>query len=413
MLLEYDAQGDRYGEKSHMEQAIAEFRDIKKRDEDTGKRYADFVPDDSWHLGKFKELQEQASALPGSDVRRGLILASVAADQGVEAATRKSMELTSGEQERSKSMSTAGWLSLNLRKYPEAAEMISIASKSQGNSAQITAFFNAIKNTKPYEQIKISSSDPRSAVQGLLISALGRNANYETTLAFMSKSALKSQNPAEDKDKYRQIAFQIKGQAAKSGLTPASLADIAISNARYSVEGDDALGYKITMEPFGGAAQHIYIIREDGQYKCLHYSASASDVPEEIGWEVLARLGKNDLPGARKWLDWARELVHISDNDDPLAGQPFPHFWTKDQEGDANAIRTAAFVLLPSKLLQGEYLSSLIQQREAAKIDADRTRLTLVLAHAYAAQERWSDLLPVSGELIKAAPIRLQLSILP
>jgi tetratricopeptide (TPR) repeat protein len=127
-------------------------------------------------------------------------------------------------------------------------------------------------------------------------------------------------------------------------------------------------------------------------------------VPEEIGLEVLTKLEKNDLPGARKWLDWAREAVHISDNDDSLAGQPFPHFWTKGQESDANATRTAALVLLPSKLLNGDYLSSFIKLRDATKAEADRTRLTLVLAYAYAAQERWSDLLPVSEELIKSAP---------
>ncbi len=281
--------------------------------------------------------------------------------------------------------------------------MFSVSSKSQGNSAQILTFTNALKNTRPLEQIRIAPSDPRSAVQGLLISTLSPDARYETSMSFMSKSALKSVNLVEDKLAFRQAMVQIKRQAEKSGLTAMALADIVISSARYSVEGDDALGYRITIETLGGAIQHAYVIREDGQYKCLKYSLGA-EMAEEIGWEVLSRLDKHDLPAARKWLDWARDAVHISGSDDPLSGQPFPHFWAKGQEGDANAIRTAALVLLPSKLVKGEYLSSLVAMRDATKADAERNRLTLVLAYAYSAQERWSELLPAAEELIKSAP---------
>jgi tetratricopeptide (TPR) repeat protein len=402
MLLEHDAAGDRYSEKSHMDQAIAEFKEVKKRDEDTGKKYDDFVLYDLWYLRKFKELQEQAAALPASDMRRGLILAAVAAEQGTDAATKKSIEITADEQGRGKALTNAAWLLLRLQKYTEAAEMFSVASKSQGNTGQFTTFVNAVRNTKPYDQIKIAPSDPRAAIQALFFLPFG-NGGYEKALTLLSKSALKSLNSAGDKEKFRSAIVQIRKQAEKSGLTPISLGDIVVSSARYSVEGDEAVGFKVTIETLGSEALHAYIVREDGQYKCLHVSSSASDVPEEIGWEVLARLDKNDLPGARKWLDWARENVHISSGDDALAGQPFPHYWSKGQQGDANAIRTAALILLPSKLLKGDYLASFIQLRDA-KTDGDRTRLTLVLAHAYAAQERWSELLPVAEELIKSAP---------
>jgi len=402
-LLEYDADGNRYSEKSHLEQAVTEFKNIRERDEESGKKYDDFVLYDLWYLRKYKELQEQAAALPGTDARRGLILAAIAMDKDIEAAVKKSLDITSDEQQRSNAMTNAARLLLYVRKYAEAAEMFSISSKSQGNSTQYTTFANALKNTRPFEQIRIAPSDPRSAIQGLLISTFSKDGTYETSLSFMSKNALKSENPVEDKITYARSIAQMKKVAAKSGLTGESLGDIALSSARYSVEGDDALGFRITVETLGAGIQHAYVVREDGQYKCLKYSFS-SEMPEEIGWEVLSRLDKNDLPGARKWLDWARDSVHISGTDDPLAGQPFPHFWTKGQEGDANAIRTAALVLLPSKLLKGNYLSSLVAIRDATKIEVDRNRLTLVLAYAYSAQERPSELLSAAEELIKSAP---------
>jgi tetratricopeptide (TPR) repeat protein len=184
MLLEYDADGTRYSEKSHLDQAITEFKEIKKRDEETGKRYDDFVLYDLWYLRKFKELLGQASALPATDIRRSLILAATVADQGLGAASKKSLEITSGEQERSKAMMNGGSLLLRLWKYQEAAEMYSIAAKNQGNSAQLATFVNALRNTKPYEQIKIDSSDPRSAVQGMLAATFDPDSSYEKKRRF-------------------------------------------------------------------------------------------------------------------------------------------------------------------------------------------------------------------------------------
>jgi tetratricopeptide (TPR) repeat protein len=408
ILLEYDAEGVRYGEKSHMDQAIAEFREMKKRDEESGKKYDDFVLYDLWYLRRFKELQQELASLPATDVRRGLLLAAIAAEQGSEAATRKSLEITADEKARNSSLTNAGWLLLRMRKYSEAAEMFSLGSRNQANSGQFTTFVNALKSTKRFEQIQNDPADPMSIVRSMLFAMIGQSASYEKSASFLSRNALKAQDPVTDKVKYRQSLFEVRKQAERASLSIVSLGDIAVSNAHYSVDGADAYGFRITLEPLGAQLQHVYIVREDGQYKILHYASSASQVPEEIGLEVLSRLDRNDLTGARKWLDWARETVHISAADDPLAGQPFPHFWTKGQEGDANAIRTAALILLPSRLLKGDYLDSLIRIRDAAKVEAEVTRMNLVLAYAYAAQERWSELLPVAELLMKSAPDSLK-----
>ena len=408
LLLEYDAEGERYSEKSHMDQAIAEFRDLKKRDEEMGKKYDDFVLYDLWNLRRFKELEETVASLPASDVRRGLLLAAVTAEQGMDAAIQKSLEITNDEQTRSKSLTNAAWMLVGLRKYPEAAQMFSLATRNQGNSSQLTSFINALRNTKAFEQIKNDPADPTTVVRSMLFSTISQNASYERIAALLSRNALKAENPAGEKVKLRQLMFMLKKMADKRGLSVVTLGDLSVSNARFSVEGNDAYGFRVTVDPLGGAVQHAYIVREDGQYKILHISSSSAEVPEEIGWEVLSRLEQNDLVGARKWLDWARETVHISGTDDPLSGQPFPHFWTKGQEGDANAIRTAALILLPSKLVKGDYLTSLLRIRDASKVEADVTRLNLVLAYVYAAQERWAELLPVAELLAKSAPESLK-----
>ena len=127
-------------------------------------------------------------------------------------------------------------------------------------------------------------------------------------------------------------------------------------------------------------------------------------IPENLGWQALELLKKNDLPGARRWLDWAREKIHMNGNDDPLSVQPFPYFWTKGQEGDAEAIRTAALVLVPSNDLKGEDLQALLQARDKANTEQDKARLDLVAASAYYATGAVGGIRARGSQAIQAFP---------
>src|SRR5260370_41949025 len=105
--------------------------------------------------------------------------------------------------------------------------------------------------------------------------------------------------------------------------------DMVGSVSHSSLEGDDALGYRITLDTPESQAGEMFVTREGGHYKIVEFSSSATKPPENLAWEALARLEQKDLAGARKWLDWAREKIHVNSGDDPLSGQIFPYFWTK------------------------------------------------------------------------------------
>jgi predicted Zn-dependent protease len=163
------------------------------------------------------------------------------------------------------------------------------------------------------------------------------------------------------------------------------------------------VGYKVTVQPVGAPEQVAFVVREDGSYRVLEF-AQGQKPPEDLGWQALDLLKSNDLVGARKWLDWAREEIHMGGSDDPLSVPPFPYFWTKGQEGDATAARTAALVLIPSKGVRGDDLHALLEAREHARTDQERTELDVVAAHAYSKQERWMELTPVAERLLQAYP---------
>jgi transglutaminase-like putative cysteine protease/Tfp pilus assembly protein PilF len=403
ILLEYDADGERYAAGAHLKEAVAEFQELKKMDEASGRTYDDNVLYDLWYQRDFKALAEAVSALPATDVRRSFFVGGIAAEQGAETALKKSLEVTSEEASRRKVLATAGLLLLRLHKYSDAADLLLAGARGQENESQTAVFAGSLKHTQPRQEIKIDDSTPRGVVESMFSLIFARTHDYDQMRSLASKNALRSGDSKKDREDFRTQMFQMRTQLEKSGIPLDILGDIALSSMRYSVEGTDAVGYKVTVEPLGAKEQEAFVVREDGRYRLVTL-VEGQKPPQELGWQALELLKSNDLAGARQWLDWARERIHMGGSDDPLSVQPFPYFWTKGQPGDTSAVETAALVLVPSKELKGDDLQALLQAKARAKSDQERTELDLVTAWAYSAQERWKELLPVAERLLQAYP---------
>lgn len=402
LLLEHDADGTRYGEKARLKEAVEVFRELKKVDEEYSRTYDDNILYDLWYAHDYKGVLDYAATLPASDVRKGLTLAAIAVQQGSEAALKRSLEITTDDQSRSKVLANAGAVLVRVREYPEAAALIAEGARGQSNESQIARGAAIFATTKLYETIAISQSDPRGVVQqlfGLMLSGRLTLEEFKSMLYVDPKEA----DATEDEKQFHDMMSELTSQMAATGLPLVTIADLAVSNMHYTVDGDDSLGYKIIIESPGAAAQDVYVVKDGGGYKVAAFAESGSNI-EELAPLALQAIEGNNPSAARKWLDRARDKIHVSGGDDPLAGPPFANFWTKGQDADIATIRTAALVLLRSKAVTGPYLSALDQARKAAKTDLDRNRLTMVMAYAYAAQEKWADMLPLTAELIKALP---------
>jgi tetratricopeptide (TPR) repeat protein len=402
LLLEYDAKGTRYGEKAPLKDAVVVLRELKKMDEPYSRTYDDNILYDLWYAHDPQGVLDYAATLPASESRRGLTLASITLLQGVDAALKKSLEITTDEQSRSQALVTAGQVLMRVRHYSQAAAILAEAARGQSNASQLMRSAAMFAKAKPYSELRMEASDPRSVVQQFFGQMLSGNLTFEE---FKSITY-----PAPDEDfghqQFDQMMSTLAGQLGNS-LPLINIADLAVANMHYTVDGDDSLGYKIIVEAAGAEAQNTYVIRDAGHYKLVAFSGSGSSNPEAMAPLALAELDKNNLAAARKWLDRARDEIHMSSGDDPLAGSTFPHFWTKGQDTDPSAMRTAALVLLQSKQVKGPYLAQVIKARDASKTDLDRDRLTLVLADAYWGQQQWADMLPLAQQLLKNYPTSL------
>jgi tetratricopeptide (TPR) repeat protein/transglutaminase-like putative cysteine protease len=402
LLLEYDAGGTRYSEDAPLKEAVAELRELKKLDEDYSRTYDDNVLYDLWYAHDYQGVLDYAATLPSSDVRKGLVLAAITQTEGVDAALKKSLQITTDDQGRSKALAAAAQALFRVRRYTEAAAFSEEAAKGQGDESGLTRRAAILKKTKPYDEGKLDPADPRSVVQQVYAGLLSRSLSFEKFKSLTYGSISSSDEPMEKQ--FRQVMAKMGTIGGSTGVPAIAMTDLVISNMHFTADGDDATGYKIITEPLGAPPETVYVIRDSGRYKVLAFSFSNMASPEPLASLVLEDIEKNNLAAARKWLDRARETIHQSGGDDPLSGPSFPFFWTIGQEAEATAIRTAALVLLPSRKLEGSYLDALNEARQSAKTDTERNRLTMVLAYAYSAQERWAEMLPLTQELTKSFP---------
>ena len=177
--------------------------------------------------------------------------------------------------------------------------------------------------------------------------------------------------------------------------------DFSIARAQPSVQGSDATGYKVTLWPSADYKRSVYVVKEDGRYKVL----ATSRFPAGIGLEVLDRLAANDQSGARVLLDWLREDQHLAGGDDPLAGIPFPRFWTKGKDSDAAKMRLAAAAILVMTEATAERGISILEVADGAVSgDTDKTNVAFALVYGYDRLRKYDKGVAVASKLQEQYP---------
>ncbi len=401
LLLEYDANGLRYRDPIALKESVEVLRELKKLDEDYERAYEDNVLYDLWYCNDYKGVLDYAAPLSSSDVRKGLVVAATAIEIGVDAALKKSLEITTDEQSRNKVLTNASAVLVRARKYSEAAAMLAQAARGQSNDNQNRSFA-ILSKTRPYTDVKIDPADPKSVAYRLFGELLSGNMKLEDMQSLLYLDPENKEGGVDAKE-FDKMKSKLRVQLGSSAPL-INIADTVVSNMHCAVEGDDSTGYKITIESPGAAAQEIFVVRDNGVYKIAAFSSNSTGTnTEDLAWVVLRELRRDNLAAARVWLDRARERIHNSSGDDPLSGALFPQFWSKGQEADATVMRTAALVLMPSKPAAA-YLEDLKHARDTAKTDTDRKRLTLVIAYVYSASKNWQELLSTGQELLKTNP---------
>jgi tetratricopeptide (TPR) repeat protein len=279
LLLEFDPDGTRYGEKARLKEAVEVLRELKKVDEDYSRTYEDNILFDLWYAHDYKGVAGYAATLLASEGRKGLMLAAMAIQQGSDAALKRSLEITLDDQGRSKVLANAGAVLVRVRKYAEGAALMAEGARGQSNESQITRSAAIFATTKPYDATAIDQADPRGVVQklfGLMLSGQLTFEEFKSTIYIDPKEL----DEAQDEKQFHDMMSALTSQMAATGLPLVTIADMAVSNMRYTVDGDDSLGYKIILESPGAAAQDLYVVKDGGRYKVAAFGESGSNIED-------------------------------------------------------------------------------------------------------------------------------------
>lgn len=169
ILLEYNARGVRYAAGAKVDEAIAEYRALEKEFEDFNLRN-NLAFALLW-AKHFTELKSYLEKGPANDTRNALNLAAIAASDGPGAAIAKAAEINSDSSRRT-ALQNAGSYLMQLRFYPQAAEILAAAARGAADAANLLGRAEFIRNVKRHEEVPFSESDPRGAAAKFVAASL-------------------------------------------------------------------------------------------------------------------------------------------------------------------------------------------------------------------------------------------------
>jgi tetratricopeptide (TPR) repeat protein len=406
VLYEFNAQGERYGKGADFDLAVEQYRAATERDKTLGRAYDENAALDLFYGGKDAEALKAAHALNASDTRNAVAIAAAAMTGGADAALQEAGRDAEDGASRSNALGDAGQLLVKRRKYALAADLFEASLHDAKDAPLRQRQVEIFRTLQPYEQALFPTTDPRRAVQDYkLITFRNDFSNAMLAQVFSPVTLQPSDATKHMLEQYRQGAAQVRSVAQKDGLTPDNLADVMIGSAKYSVEGSDAVGYRITVTSLGENAQVSYVMKLPNGYRLL-----TNDPPgRDAGDQVLDFLNAGNLDGARQWLDWAREKVKRGDADDPLAGPMLPRFWGEGENGgvagkpDPDKMRIAGYALLAATESAEQYLPVMAEQCATA-FPQQPQDCNLLLLTAQFWSRHWAEALKLSAPMLLEHP---------
>ena len=382
ILYEYDSTGVRYASVPGLKSAIQEYRDLKQQDKAVAERYQDNILFDMLYAHEYKELLAEIEPLPATNARQSLGIAATIATEGLDAGIKRADRI-SGDADRSTALRNAGTQLIVLQMYPEAAGVLSAAIQGQQDASTVARQIEIFRTLKPYTQAPGPDTTPSAVIQRMMASTL--SGKLTTTEAARLVSPVGYPNDPErqrDLQKAVDASAQLRGNAQRSGLTPANLADVSLGTMKLSTNGDDAIGYQVTMQMIGAAGQQFFVMKEGSGYQVV---ASQGDFAQ-VGNAALYFLHHGNEAQAKAILDWKRDLLHKGGGDDALEGALMPRFWTSGESKGPEAIELAAASLLIGTQNVAALLPAIAARRDkwtSAQGKPDLTDYNLLLATGY------------------------------
>lgn len=418
VLYEYDTRGVRYSASADLKSAIQEYRDLKQQDKAAGERLQDNLLFAMLYAHDYKAVLDELASIPSSPVRNSVQIAATVAADGVDAGLKRA-DRTSGEAtQRNTALRNAGSQLIALRLYPQATAILSAGMQGQEDAAGIARQIEIFRNLQPYTPAPPTTSDAASVIRQMMIDSLTGNVSTEEISRLVARYGYATDHDWQMSLKAGERSRDsLRAVAARSGLPPVVLADVSLGTMKLSSDGNDASGFRITMQTIGTTGDQYFVVKEHDGYKII---AQQRDIPE-VGNAALYLVRHGREAEARALLDWKRDDMHKGGGDDPLDGPLLPRLWTSGESKGSEAIEIAAASLLTYQANISDLVPAIVAARDRAAAgtpaaaDLDHLLALAYLrigdaAHARAASEALLKDYPDSITAIRLAGLAYALS---
>lgn len=403
ILLEHNKDGIRYGRGADLKGAIAAYRQLtsdQRLDLKIGSNLAYAL----FYDRQFAAALEAANALESPPL--SLLLACDAQLNGPAHALAEVQRRSSSNDNYKQAASIAGNMLMNLREYQNAAAILEVGASGNA-TAPVMTLVKTLRLARKHEELPKEDS-PAGALREAFIAVLANSDPDPQPGAFQSRAARAewARLTADQRIAEQDTAQGMLNVAHRSGLPVDVLTDIALQAMEFKVTGDDATGYRVTMQAMGMPTQTAFMVKEDGKYFVLAFR----DWPGPIATEVIDRVQKGDLTGAATLLAWFRETSTAGEgSDDPYAAVPLTKFWAQGQrQGDANDLRLAAASIWVMFQNTAERGVAILEQAKAGATDAQLESIDLALLSGYERLRDHAHALASAEALARRSPLSLR-----
>jgi tetratricopeptide (TPR) repeat protein len=402
-LFEFGPSGQRYGEGSNLEGAIAEYRQIKK--ELKNDSYDPNLAVALVNAKRFKEAREIATRTrEGTGNRKEVLLTTTAILDGAKPALELSRKLGAGLEEQRNLLASTFLDLFRLRLYDKGASLLETIAPITANPRVIAEEAKRLRRVRPGAGVVVKADTPLNLVRRMLVELLtGKLSSDEYARLFVVASA--DESKIELKEGVKHLS-SVRRATAESGIPAEASLDYFFSVWQGTVAENHGVGYRVTVKIPGqkGFAPQVWYVQKRERLRLL---AEGHDVTA-LGREALEQIAKGRLDAARRWLDWARDTIPSPPSSS--LGPPFAHLWPSPGKAGPAHLRLAAASLLGMGARGAEaipLLQNAIKRTGAAGAQIDERAVfqaRRALAWALKAAKRHAELLPLAEELLAADP---------
>ena len=406
ILLEHDPiRGERYGANARLDEAIVEYRNLRRDLEAEGLTTNLLAA--LLHADRYEEVSELWTEAPRNDGRDALHLAALSVVEDTDAAVEEASRISGDAEGYREILATAAdWLS-QVRQYPQASALLAASAKGDAKSIPRLGLADLLQRVQRHETLDVSPRSPEGLVRAFTATLLTPEA---APLDLFLPSVVE---PA-DRETLELVLDDLRDlvawMARQEGLSGDRALDWLLSTGKFSKEGNDEIGYRIRMRPYGASGSiarpvPYYAVLHGDEYRLVGFAFARA----MIGHMLLARLDASEpdeaeLERARHWLDWLAEDAADERGEDELDSPPLRWLWRAGRPRDLESIRLAA----ASLMVDGTYDDLVTDVLQAASDSLDegdeRLGVDLALLRAFVAEEDPERTLEVVDRLAPSYP---------